>query len=236
MRAVQVRCQPLCRLASPAEPLPSLWCLRGSYPTQPRHRTPIFATDLPPGHTYKYTHTIHTHGLRFVFLTHTHTHTYTHTQVAQLHGLLAFLGGLAPFRALDERQRAALAVFCRPREVAAGAVLAAQGEPANALWMVGAAAGVASVPPLQRASFREQVKPRAYRSALSCSGLWDGLHDMAFRLGLGVHLNKQPYLTHVVIIVAYTPTRRSLPHTLALTRSRRVRWCCWIAAAVWRRR
>ncbi|KAG2450385.1 hypothetical protein HYH02_004888 [Chlamydomonas schloesseri] len=69
-----------------------------------------------------------------------HRHTYNHTvravQVAQLQSLLAFLGGLAPFRGLDERQRAALAVFCRPREVAAGAVLAAQGEPANALWMV----------------------------------------------------------------------------------------------------
>lgn len=58
-------------------------------------------------------------------------------QRSQLQGLLGFLAGLPPFAGMDERQLAALAVFCRTREAAAGEVLAARGQPQEELWMVG---------------------------------------------------------------------------------------------------
>ncbi|KXZ43158.1 hypothetical protein GPECTOR_99g793 [Gonium pectorale] len=67
---------------------------------------------------------------------HTYNATVRAAQVAQLQSLLGFLASLQPFSQLDDAQRAAVAVFCRQREVAAGAVLAVQGEPANTLWMV----------------------------------------------------------------------------------------------------
>ncbi|GIL61974.1 hypothetical protein Vafri_16223 [Volvox africanus] len=66
----------------------------------------------------------------------TYNHTVRAAQVTQLQGLLSFLARLSPFRGLDDQQRTTLAVFCRQREVAAGTVLAMQGEPADTLWMI----------------------------------------------------------------------------------------------------